>query len=827
MKTSLKFVVKKYFILFILVAFTKASFAQAILNGKVLDKENKAPIEFASVVLKNNKDSSKFYGTKTDQNGNFSIHNIPFGTYKFQISYLGYELYEMPLLQFSSASSVMNLKSIFLEKAKKELGETVVQGQKEAVVVEAGKKVFNVSQNLSSAGGTLGDVLRNVPGVSVNTSGDVSLRGKTSVTILIDGKPNAQFGDMATALASIPANTIERVEVITNPSAKYDAQGMGGIINIVLKNVKKKTGWSGSVNAGLHYNFKTNAGFQLNYRANQNLALFANANTNYSDVWEINEYNRKVENTGDTYLSQSIKYRQPLRNAFGFGLEWNLNEKNTITWTNSFFRGIMKGDDSTYIYKGINYTNNYETWMRNNIYTAFPQSNSTEIKFNHRFKKPKQELVASLNLSSRRYIRESAYVTHVFDSNYFLINSFIQKNPIEGGNINGTFQVDYTHPLTQDSKLEFGIRSYAINFKSENFPTIQYLNQSEIEESILKNDFRYTQQNNAVYSTYTTKIKDYAIQLGLRFENFIYKGTAAQLNNQQFTTSFNSFFPSLFVSKKLNTKNDLSFSYSRRVNRPNFFQMIPFVRVNSPLDTSIGNPSIRPEFIHIFELSHTLAYGHNSQLLTSFYYQYTQDLIQNYKRFNSDGSTFSQVQNLLSGRTYGFEITNQWYVTKTWDLMLNVNAFKNILNGQNVDSTNLFSGNGAFVKLINNNNLGKNWSTQISANYFAPKIIYQGKNKAYGFADFSVKKSFLDKQLVCTFIASDIFNTLKTTTVYNQIPGMTQNVYENEQTQFWGINIQYNFPANTKQGTMHRGRAKEKETKSRDENLKSKDGGDE
>ncbi len=796
--------------------------AQGTISGQIVDSESKKALDFVTVSLKSADNPSFIRGDRTDEKGNFIIKKIPLGSYILQVSYLGYETKKIAT-RITQNNKRIKLGTINLDKSRSQLGTVLIEADAPTIDIQADKKVFNVDQNISSQGGTLQDALTNVPGVNVSADGAVSLRGKSNVTILIDGKQNALLADLATALQSIPADNIKSIEVITNPSAKYEAQGLGGIINIVLKESKRKKGLTGSVNVGAKYNWKANAGLNLNYRPSDRLSFFLNANGGTGRVWETNSYERFSYENANTFRSESIKWRDPNRLFTSFGVEYAIDKRNKLTWTNSFFRGRFGGNDSTDIFEEEDFTSLNERWFRNNVYTAWPSSNTSNLKYQRSYNNPKQKLNIELNLSSRNYIRESDYQTDIYDPQDNLINSFTQRNPIDGGNINGAFQIDYEHPIGENGKLEVGERTYAIKFQSQNEPTIQFLNQAEVEETILKNNFDYISQVHGLYTTYSTKYKDYSFQVGLRGEYFQYDGSVEQLASD-FTTDYLSLFPSAFVSKKLDKTSDVSFNYSRRVNRPNFFALLPAVRVNNPLDTSIGNPGLRPEFINAFELSYNKTYKRTNTFLISAYYQLTNDIIQRFRRFNADGSTFSQTQNLASGTTFGLEITNQYFIRKGWDITLNANGFRNIINGSNIEEGQDFEGYGGFLKLVNNTKIGKLWNIQISGNYFAPKIIVQGIRKGYGFIDFAIKRSFMDKQLNLTFIASDILNTNKTITEYD-LPTQFQRTIRNRQTQFIGFNLSYTFPKKGKKGSYGKYNKGGKKSKERDDNLKGDDDG--
>jgi outer membrane receptor protein involved in Fe transport len=289
------------------------------------------------------------------------------------------------------------------------------------------------------------------------------------------------------------------------------------------------------------------------------------------------------------------------------------------------------------------------------------------------------------------------------------------------------------------------------------------------------------------------------------------------------------------LSQKINKQHDINFSYSRRVNRPNFYQLIPFIDVNNPQDTSTGNPNLKPEFINATELSYTYQYGKSNTFITSVYYQYTENLIQKYRRFNDNGTTFSQNRNLATGQTYGFELTNKMNITPWWDATMNINLFRNKINGSNIDPTLTRTGFGGFGKLISNTKFSKDFSGQITGNYFATTVISQGEVKPYGNIDIAIKKSFFKQLATLTFTVNDLFNTIQTNTVYNLYPYYNQSVLRKNQTRAVGLNLQIKIASKSernnadapKKATPKKSKSSEKEkgATNRDENLKKDEGG--
>ncbi|MGI9192528.1 MAG: TonB-dependent receptor domain-containing protein [Chitinophagaceae bacterium] len=796
------------------------------LHLRVLDAGSKESLEFATVTLKSGQNNAKIYGAKTNAQGHANIEAIPVGTYTLSISSIGYESNNMPNVNIKAGMN--ELGTINLKNTSRNLKDVTIKGEKAQMEIGVDKKTFNVDKNITSAGGTAADILRNVPSVNVDPDGNLSVRGKENVTLLVDGKPSAMFGnDVATALNTIPAASIEQVEVITNPSSKYEAQGMNGIVNIILKK-DRKPGYNGMLTLGAAYPFRVNAGVNMNANVKK-WNLFFNGNTRTSKTWEETTNVRDDYNNPTRNASFIHNDRRPLSYFANAGAEYNIDNKNKITLTQSIYTAYMKGNSLNTIENTYQDTLVSRT-VRANQYTGNPLNGTTNLQYRHTFKDPKEDINFEINFSKSRYKRESDFQTTTYNNINEISNQFNQSNPVLGGNWNGTFVVDYTKPLGKTGKLEMGERSYLIQFKSENQPRIQYAGSNETEETKLKNHFVFQQQVHGVYTNVANTFGKTTVQMGLRGELFAYNGTVYQYNTSA-KDQYISLFPTLFVGRKLNKTQDLNFSYSRRVNRPNFFQLIPFIDVTNPQDTSMGNPNLRPEFIHAAELSYSYPFGKSNQLLFSTYYQYTENLIQRYRRFNNDGTTFSQNRNLASGQTYGVEGTAKVNIKSWWDASLNVNGFRNIITGNNVDTGMNRSGWGGFAKLNTNIKFNKDFSGQITANYFAQTTIAQGFIKPYSNVDIALKKNFFKNLLTLTFNVSDVFNTLQTRTIYQQFPYYNQDVLRKNLTRTFGVTAQMRFASQSMRNNTDMPKAKpgfnkkEEKTKNRDENLKKDEGG--
>lgn len=814
---------RSFLLILSLVSFQ--SLAQlASVNGIVKNEADNVPIGYATIVAKQT-GKDKVYGTRSKENGSYTLKDLPAGEFEVTISSIGYQSKTIPINL--TEGETKNLGITLLQSNNKQLNDVVVKGEKSAMELGIDKKTFNVDKNITAAGGTAADILNNVPSVNVDMDGNLSVRGKSNVTLLVDGKPSAMFGnDPQTALQTIPASSIESIEVINNPSSKYESQGMNGIVNIILKK-DRKPGYNGMLTLGGALPYRLNGGINLNANTGK-WNVFLNANARTAKTWE--ETTSRRDNYEDSLTNYSFTHndRRPLSGFVNLGAEYNPNKKNKFTLSQNIFNANMKGNSLNTIRNEVNYTELISAQSRRNIYTGRPLSFTTNLQYKHLFKQPGEEINMEINFSKTRYRRETSFETVVYDSLYQTTNSFNQLNPVRGGNWNATFQLDYVRPLSKTAKLELGERTYYIRFKSENQPTIQFAGQEVKDETLLKNKFTYDQQVHGFYANYSNQFKKTGIQLGLRAEYFGYEGFVYQLN-ADVNNGYFSLFPTLFLSQKVSKNEDLNFSYSRRVNRPNFFQLVPYIDASNPLDTSMGNPNLKPEFIHAMELTYSNQFGGQHTLLASVYYQYTSNLIQRYRRFNADGTTFSQNRNLATGSTYGLDITGKTNLTKWWDATLNINLFRNHIDGSNIETNLNATGYGGFAKLVTNAKLISGWSAQLTGNYNARTVVAQGSIAPYGNLDIALKKSFLKNLATLTFTATDVFNTQQTETQYNLFPYYNQSVLRKNLTRTFGLNLQIRFASKSMRNAEAPKRPgkkdKDKEGKNRDENLKKDEGG--
>lgn len=772
----------------------KASAQDATVKGLVSGNKN-APVSFATVTLLNEEDSSLVNGAITEENGRFEIQGVNRGNYMLRLSGIGFNTKIVPGIIVSGEQATVDLGRITVTVTTQVMKEVEISGAKPMMEVGIDKKVFNVDKNITSTGGSASDVLQNVPSVTVDVDGGVSLRGKSNVTILIDGRPATLLGgDETTALQSLPAASIEQVEVITNPSAKYDASGMGGIINIITKK-EKKLGMNGSVTAGAGTRDKYNGSINLNVKNNK-WNIFLNSSARQNRNYRRNTTGR--DNKFNDGYSFSTEDNVRMFNGFfnSLGAEYKIDTNNTITLTQNinkmYHGGKGSSDFSVYDANG----DFLSRQLRGNKTGGGPVSSSTSLDYKHKFAKVRErELTANTTYVRSFSDRQQEYVTNLYNASGALVQGPINQDaPGTSNNNSWNTQLDFTTPLlTKTGKLDAGLKSQMFWLGSSNNPTIDSAGGDSRIDTVLLNGYDYQQHIYAAYTNWGDKIGKLRYQAGLRMEYAFYEGTAMSVGGKRYFNKFLNLFPSAFVSYELPKDQSIYLNYTRRISRPRFWDLLPFVDLSNPQDTSIGNPGIIPEFVHNIELSYNKLYEKGHSVMASTYYQYTQNLITNYRIIYGDGTSFTQRRNLNAGLTYGFELTGQvQLIKKIWDVSINTNFFRNEILGSSVDPLLNNSGFGWFGKLNTTIRMPKDFSLQVNGNYEGPKVVAQGTRHEVYWIDVALRKNMLKGKANLVLNVSDIFNTRKYTTDFDFGTTLQTN-YNDRETRIGNISFTYRF----------------------------------
>jgi len=815
--------------------------------GRIIDGKTNKSIEAASVQLIQNKMDTVtkkrkdvvVSGQLTKGNGDFSLENLPImGQFKLKITAIGYLPLEQAVkfdinMNGGDFSKMLNnididLGNIKLEVDAKQLDEVKIVGTKPFMQMGVDRKVFNVEKNIVSTGQTASEMMKNIPGVDVDIDGNVTLRN-ASPTIFVDGRPTNL------TLDQIPSDAIQSVELITNPSAKFDASGgMSGIINIILKK-NRKAGYNGNLRAGIDSRAMINAGGDINIKQGK-VNVFASSM--YNQRKSIGEGQSLRE---EFFATPSISYDQtnnPISTGFfnfnRAGLDFFADNRNTFTLSGSYVQGEFNNTDKLAIQTDTLYPTGTKTILSERITgSSFNFNNyGAALGYKHLFSKKGMELTADLNYNNSINKSNGGFQTQYFDIGNSPKGSLIdQTQQGKGSNSFYTFQTDFTNPLGEKAKLELGMRAAIRDFQSENLNFIYNfaLNQYIPITSINAN-YKFNDKVFAAYGTYANTVgKKTNYQIGLRVENSRYTGTLLT-NGNTFGNSYPlSLFPSLNFTHQIDQTQDVQFSYARKINRPNFFQILPFVDYTDSLNISRGNPDLIPEFTNSIELNYQKSFPKSHSIFISGYFKQTDNLITRYQ-IKEESTTpgkdilINTFINANSSRAYGLEFTSRNPVTKWLEFTTNLNFFNSSINSSNlqVDLNNsLWS---FFGKINANLKFPANITLQLAGDYRSKTILPQSSSSggrggggggwgggggggwggfvqtsAQGYIEpnygieFALRKDFLkDKKGSLTLSMNDVFKT-KVFGSYSESQFFTQTNSRRRDWQVFRLNFNYRF----------------------------------
>lgn len=768
------------------------------ITGSVHDADSNAPLEFATISLFSKRDSSLLSGGLTGPDGTFSITTRPGPQYAI-IEFISYEnkIVDIPFDRDQMKKGIMKfeLGVIPLAVSGVALEDVVIRAEKSETQFSLDKRVFNVGKDLANQGGSAQDILDNVPSVTVDLEGAVSLRGSAGVRILIDGKPSGLANqDNANGLRSIPANLIESVEVITNPSARYEAEGMAGIINIILKK-DKGSGFNGSFDINAGYPEQAGIGANVNYRKGK-VNWFANLGLRYRTSPGGGITYQEITNTDGTFFQDIDRdiNRKGLSRSARFGIDFMPSDKEVLTGA-FLYRGSDEDNLSTITY--LDYLNDYP----NNLTTSTTRldderEDESNLEYSVNYKKEfssrKHTLNATLQFQNNKEGENSDFLEKAVVNVGNEIPDLIQRSGNDELNRQWLLQLDYNQPIGEAGKFELGARS---SFRTiENDYLVEELNNGNFENLVgLSNDFEYNETVHAVYGIYGNKIGKFGYQGGLRLE---YSDILTELRqtNEVNDRNFLNLFPSVFINYEISEGNALQASLSQRIRRPRFWDLNPFFTFSDSRNTFSGNPNLNPEFTDSYELNY-LKYFENLTLSGGFFYRHTTDAIQRILEFNSDGTTNRIPQNLATGDDYGLEFTMQYSGIEWLRLDANANFFKQQINGQNINSD--FSSNTTtwFARTTARFTFWKDSNLQLRFNYRAPRETVQGRTKGIPSLDLGWSKDLMGKSATMTLSVRDLFNSRK-----RQGVTIGENFFRESEFQWRArtVNLAFNYRINQK-----------------------------
>ncbi|OPC44290.1 TonB-dependent receptor domain-containing protein [Elizabethkingia anophelis] len=802
------------------LAFSAAAIAFAqqqkvAVSGKITDK-NGAAVPYASITFANKADKSLSDGNMTDDKGAFSLNLTP-GTYIIEIDAPGFKKTSVEKT-VSAPGSLGAIQIVALQgqaaidsKTQNIQGVTITAQSTKPYKVELDKKTYDVKSDLTSIGGNLQDVLTNVPSVSVDPDGTVSMRGSSNVRFLVNGKPSALLGidAGANALQAIPADQIDRIEVVTNPSAKYDASGTAGILNIILKK-NSKLGFNGSVIGSLGYLPRTNLNTNLSWKKGK-VSWFLNGGGGYMESKNKNS-NTTTYNSGDLLTSNQNSTGKSKNDTYNAstGLVYDITDHTSVNASGTV--RYFDGTSNTPIF----YTDNYKDGSTINSSRYSNGSNSNlgfqgDFGLDHKFDDKGQNISLSVSLQRNRMLNNS-------DVTGYTGNAFSLSNLINSKTVNKSLvgKIDYELPIGEKSMFNAG---YKLDHNKNDYNyLVQQKNAGDADYSIL-DDYtgitHYTETFNAFYLQFKSKIGAFGYQVGVRDEysnikiDYPIKDPQNQLwRNDNKTKNYNNLFPSVFLSYDISKNNQFLLNYSRRIDRPRSFFLIPFMSYNDPKNIFRGNPDLNPSYIDSFEFGYNLS-NNKFTLNPTLYYRNEKDNVQMLVSPNPDDSTSftSSPINVGNDQRYGLEINGNYNPFKWWQLMGSIDIFgykttgnylyKNYpdpITGNLIDKNINYDGSGmsARVRLSNTFKIDKTFSFQIQANYRGGQKNASTEQKDMYFVNLGATKTIWKGDGTIAFNIQDIFNTRSRET-YAFGPTFVRNSYMQWQPRQFSLSLTYRF----------------------------------
>lgn len=776
------------------------------ISGVVIDSITKAPIDYASVSLYKINSTKPLTGVLTDASGSFKLNEIQAGTYNVVISFIGYNNKTVKSVTTTDAKLDKEIGKVTLSPETNALKEVVVVGNTQQVTNKIDKIVYNVEKDMTATGGNATDVLQKVPMVNVDINGNVSIRGDGNVRVLINGKPSgATSANLSDVLKTIPADQIKNVEVVTSPSAKYDAEGSAGIINIITKQ-KNVSGVSGSVSGGIGTR-QNNLNANINYNKNR---FSLSANVGFNNGWpqeSASESNQKLDNSTANSLQISKGTNEVQRKGIVASVTagYDFNNFDSFSTTFRYNKGGFERNGTS-----DNQFTDYLNSANNLIYTGQSSAKNSfggfdwNANYTHKFSKAGHELTLS-----------SQWSHSLVETNYQNIYSDFytnQKANNDGINNEYTLQLDYTLPVTEKFKLETGGKTIIRRIASDFQNYVPDAQNAFVLDPISSNLYNYDQDVASLYSVGTLTLpKGFTVMAGARFENTAIKGdptNALQTDLSPFKIDYGTFIPSFTLQKALSQSSSLKLTYSKRISRPSLTYLNPFINKSNISAQTKGNPNLDPEVSQTIEFGYS-TFSQKRSLNISAYYKYTSDLIEGIATpLTGEVGTITNYQNIGNNKSFGMSFFGSVNPFKALSIRGNFNAFT-----YKPDPTGIYnleqSTNGTSIQysafISGTLQLNKNISAEAFVIQNSSKKTLQGTNPAFNLMVFGVKKQFWNK---AASLGLNIVSPFKENLEFKQNltgQGFAQSSTFKFPIRSFGLTFSYNFGSMNFSGPKKKG----------------------
>lgn len=748
--------------LLLLAALSLHAVAQnrGVINGKITDQQTGDPLGYATVSIFQASDNKLVTGNISNEKGEFKVDS-PYGELYATVEFVGYQKFTTDQFTLQKNEPKKSLGTLSISPSANALREVEVRAEKSTMELSLDKRIFNVGKDLANAGGTASDVLMNIPSVSVEPDGGIKLRGSSNVRILIDGKPSGLVSMKGGAgLQALQANMIERVEIITNPSARYEAEGMAGILNIILKK-EKKQGFNGSVDLITGYPVNQGVGLNLNYR-HKKVNFFINYGLAYRIAPNIATTYQEVFESGEKLISEQGRDGTVtgFNNNIRGGLDYYFSESSILTASYLFKRSDAFRETNLVYDDYVGSLNNkIRTTNRRQEETEDEPNSEYTVTFKKDFKRKEHSFTASTRYIDNWERSDQTFFQEAFAENGSpdLPQTFLQKSLNDEFEKNLIVQADYVQPIGKDGKFETGLRSSFRNMVNDFF--VKQRNEQGIFENLpgFTNYFIYNENIHAWYGILGNKSNKLTYQAGLRAEWTDVK-TTLRATNEINPRRYANLFPSIHTTYNFTTNDAVQISYSRRIRRPFYNDLSPFWTLADIRNFSSGNPNLNPEFTNSFELGH-IKYMEIGSLSSSIYFRDTKDKIQSIRSVDGFGFATSRPENLTGERSYGAELINQMDIRKWWKSDFSFNFFRADIDGTNIDENFKRKTYSWFTRYSSRFTVTKGFDLQLRANYEAPQKTVQGRRLSLAYLDLAANKDIFKGKGSLNLSILDVFNS--------------------------------------------------------------------
>ncbi len=720
---------------------------QHIISGRILDQTSRQPVEFATIAVVNSETDKPITGGISDMSGNFSVKTDANDFY-IQISFIGYKTLDIE--DFDSSIKKINLGDIQIEPDMKQLDEVVITGEKSQTEFHLDKRVFNVGQDLSSTGASALEVLNNVPSVNVNIEGQISLRGSTGVQVLINGKPSVLTSDDGgNALGTITADMIDKIEVITNPSAKYEAEGTSGIINIVIKKEERRgTNGSVSLNTGTPHNHSL--GFSMNHRT-EHFNIFTQIGAGYRELPSDNKNTNTDKTSLETVSTIGEEYRNENFYNFILGTDYHINSHNVLTVSGNFALELEDQPSATDFTRTDANGNILSQWSREEDTEATNPKWQYEAQYKRDFRDHEDhDLLISAVGSYFGKDQSSEFYELTSFGTYESVNQQTRTNFKEGKN---TLKIDYTKPFENGYTIETGTQ-YVFQDVSNDYEVKNLIDGEFVNDPNLTNIFDYDQKVLGVYGTGAYEGDKWGLKTGLRVEHTDLQ-TLLVNTDQDNRQLYTNLFPTVHTSYKINKKYSLQAGYSRRIFRPRLWDLNPFFNIRNSFSIRTGNPELLPEFTDSYELT-SMVMEEDFSLNFGVYYRYTTDVVERVSIFENNVNTTKPL-NIGTNRSTGLELNGKYNPVKWFAVNadFNYNFFnrEGTLESKSFD----FTGDQWSSKVNTKWKLPASIDMEITGHYRSAFKTVQSTVSSNLFMDFGIRKKIVKGKAVVNLSVRDVF----------------------------------------------------------------------